>query len=162
MAAVDFHRKSNSIIHARVYIRGLKYHVVRFRGILFPFLSLFSPSLPPFFPPYSHRETIRHYVNRCWFESPGSKRVRSSRYSAPRLEDKALPCLFFFSNEPRRSNENRAKRRGGSQRCGTRNVREPKRGKSGIRFFIYRSFVEKPCHGDPRRFEGEGEGGRSR
>lgn len=54
MAAVDFHRKSNSIIreytyiyiYSRIEIRG-----VRFREILFPFLSSFPLSpLSPFFP----------------------------------------------------------------------------------------------------------------
>lgn len=134
-------------IYSRIEIRG-----VRFRGILFPFLSSFFP-----FFSYSHRETIRHYVNRCWFESLGSKRVRSLRYKRTYLEDKASRAFPFSSRtRARRSNENRAKKEGRSQRCGTKRARQRKRKKAVSGF----SYIEasKPCHGSKEiRRRGGGE-----
>lgn len=131
-------------IYSRIEIRG-----VRFRGILFPFLSSFFP-----FFSYSHRETIRHYVNRCWFESLGSKRVRSLRYKRTYLEDKASRAFPFSSRtRARRSNENRAKRREGVKGA-ERNVRANEKGKKRYPVFHISKLRNRAT--DPRRFEGGG------
>lgn len=152
VAAVDFHRKSNSIIRAYIYIyiySRIEIRGVRFRGILFPFLSSFFP-----FFSYSHRETIRHYVNRCWFESLGSKRVRSLRYKRTYLEDKASRAFPFSSRtRARRSNENRAKRREGVKGA-ERNVRANEKGKKRYPVFHISKLRNRAT--DPRRFEGGG------